>query len=113
MKPLYIVAILVILSFFIPLSQVYGMPDGEVNHLQGYVYAVDDGVIHPVSFAKVTLYHMDDPVSKMVTNKSGYYSFTLDPGEYTIIVEKIRYITQKAFVILEPDSTLQIDFQYT
>lgn len=110
MKSLQLATILVLLSIIFNITMAYGMPDEGFSQLNGKVFETTKGIINPIGFAKVAIYDDEELIDKGRTRTNGSYYFMLKPGMYTIRVEETRYIPQKAFVILEPDSTLEIDF---
>jgi Na+/H+ antiporter NhaD/arsenite permease-like protein len=108
---LNILSLLLILTFtVIPFSIVNGESNDDLAHLTGFVYQIEDEEKNPISFAKIEIFENDTLIDSMWTDTNGSYNFILKPGIYTVDVEKARYIHQKAFVILEPNATLRIDF---
>lgn len=85
--------------------------DPQPSRLHGCVYEVVEGVELPVPYAEVSIYNGSILLSKQRTGKNGSFSFDLNPGEYKVMVEKRRYIPQEAYVILDPNATVKIDFQ--
>jgi Kef-type K+ transport system membrane component KefB len=93
------------------LGSIHGVEADESSSLlSGYVYKADEDTTRPIAFAQITIYHEETMIDKGVAGRNGSYSFTLNPGTYTITVEKRRYISQTVFLILQPNSILKFDF---
>ncbi len=105
-------AIIIIFSIILQICIVHGATDEGLSNLNGKVFTTIDGVINPIDFAKVEVFEYPHGVliDTEQTRTNGSFSFMLSPGMYTITVERTRYIQQKAFVILESNTALEIDF---
>ncbi len=110
MKSLKSATILVLFSIIFNISIACGATDESFSQLNGKVFETTEGVISPIDFAKVAIYDDGELIDEGWTRTNGSYSFILKPGRYTIRVEKTRYVPQKAWVILKPNSALEIDF---
>jgi len=88
-----------------------GEVDAHLSRLEGYVYEVVEGVENPVPNAKIFIYNGSVLLLEERTGGNGSYSFKLHSGNYTIRVEDGKHIPQEAYVTLDPNATLRIDFQ--
>ncbi|MEM4251687.1 MAG: carboxypeptidase-like regulatory domain-containing protein, partial [Candidatus Bathyarchaeia archaeon] len=87
------------------------MTEDSLSLLHGYIYEISNGRQRPVAFASISVSEAGRaPVSRRTTGTDGSYSFPLFPGMYTIRVEKPGFMPQGAFVILEANDTVRIDF---
>ncbi|MBS7622230.1 cation:proton antiporter [Candidatus Bathyarchaeota archaeon] len=87
------------------------MTEDSLSLLHGYIYEISNGSQRPVAFASISVSEAGRaPVSRRMTGADGSYSFPLFSGMYTIRVEKPGFIPQGAFVILEANDTVRIDF---
>ena len=91
-------------------SMACGATDEELSRLNGKIFEITRDVITPIDFARVAIYENEELIVEERTRSDGSYSFLLKPGMYSIRVEKTRYILQEAFVILDSNSTIEIDF---
>lgn len=84
----------------------------ESCYVHGRVYSLIDGEYSPTAYARILVYDKDGGlIQKTVTGEEGIYYFQLEPGPYTLKVEKPGYISRTAFIKLEPESGLRIDFE--
>jgi Kef-type K+ transport system membrane component KefB len=101
---------LAIVCIILQVSISNGSPDDEeIIYLNGYVFeAYSNG--NPIIFAWISVYDNNTLINKGLSGQNGSYSFTLDPGIYKVYIEKTGFIPQNAFVVLEPETSLRIDF---
>jgi Kef-type K+ transport system membrane component KefB len=87
-----------------------GSPDDEeISYVNGHIFeAYSDR--KPIIFAWISIYDNNTLINKGLSGRNGSYSFTLEPGIYDLHIEKAGFIPQNAFVVLEPESSLKIDF---
>jgi Kef-type K+ transport system membrane component KefB len=104
------VAMLAIVCIILQVSISNGSPDDEeISYINGYIFeAYSDG--KPIIFAWISVYDNHTLINKGLSGQNGSYSFTLEPGIYNVHIEKAGFIPQNAFVVLEPESSLKIDF---
>ncbi len=110
MRLIHSVAILAIICIILQISISNGSPDDEeISQIDGYVFeAYSDGT--PIIFAWISIYDNNTLINKGLSGQNGSYSFTLETGIYDLHIEKAGFIPQNAFVVLEPESSLKIDF---
>jgi Kef-type K+ transport system membrane component KefB len=110
MKLIHSVAMLAIICIMLQISISTGSPDDrEISRIEGYVFeAYSDG--KPIIFAWISIYHNNTLINKGLSGRNGSYSFSLEPGMYTVHVEKSGFIPHNVFVILESQSSLRMDF---
>ena len=110
MRLIHSVAMLAIVCIILQVSISNGSPDDEeISHLYGYVFeAYSDG--NPIIFAWISVYDNNTLINKGLSGQNGSYSFTLEPGIYNVHIEKTGFIPQNAFVVLEPETSLRIDY---
>ncbi|WP_455369513.1 cation:proton antiporter domain-containing protein [[Eubacterium] cellulosolvens] len=110
MRFIHSVAILAIICIMLQIPISNGSPDDdEICYIDGYVFeAYSDG--KPIIFAWISVYDNNTLINKGLSGRNGSYSFTIKSGMYNVYVEKAGFITRNAFVILEPQSSLRIDF---
>ena len=110
MKLIHSVAMLAIVCIILQVSISNGSPDDEeISYLNGYVFeAYSNG--NPIIFAWISVYDNNTLINKGLSGQNGSYSFTLEPGIYNVHIEKTGFIPQNAFVVLEPETSLRIDF---
>ena len=110
MRFIHSVAMLAIVCIMLQVSISNGSPDDEeICYVNGYVFeAYSDG--NPITFAWISVYDNNTLIDKGLSGQNGSYSFALEPGMYNVHVEKASFIPQNAFIVLEPESSLRINF---
>ena len=110
MRFIHSVAMLAIVCIMLQVSISNGSPDDEeICYVNGYVFeAYSDG--NPVIFAWISVYDNNTLIDKVLSGQNGFYSFALEPGMYNVHVEEASFIPQNAFIVLEPESSLRINF---
>lgn len=110
MRFIHSVAMLAIVCIMLQVSISNGSPDDEeICYVNGYVFeAYSDG--KPIIFAWIRVYDNNTLINKGLSGQNGSYSFALEPGMYNVHVEKAGFIPQNAFIVLEPESSLRINF---
>jgi len=110
MRFIHSVAMLAIVCIMLQVSISNGSPDDEeICYVNGYVFeAYSDG--NPIIFAWISVYDNNTLINKGLSGQNGSYSFALEPGMYNVHVEKVSFIPQNAFIVLEPESSLRINF---
>ena len=101
----------IVLLLLVIFSRFY-FTEGSLNEdsssVYGQVFETSGGSIRPLVQARVSVYN-EGFVTQTWTLRNGTYSITLDPGEYTIEVQRSNYITKRIQIVLEPNSTLNLD----
>src|SRR4030043_1417363 len=110
MRLIHSVAMLAIVCIILQVSISNGSPDDEeISYVNGYVFeAYSDG--SPMIFAWISVYDNNTLINKGLSGQNGSYSFALEPGIYNVHIEKTGFIPQNAFVVLELETSLRIDF---
>jgi len=101
----------IILLLLVIFSRFYfteGSSNEDSSSVYGQVFETSGGTIHPLIQARVSVYN-EGFVTQTWTLRNGSYSITLDPGEYTVEVQRSNYITKRIQIVLEPNSTLNLD----
>jgi Kef-type K+ transport system membrane component KefB len=110
MRLIHSVAMLAIVCIILQVSISNGSPDDEeISYFNGYIFEAYSNE-KPIIFAWISVYDNNTLINKGLSGRNGSYSFALEPGIYSIHIEKAGFIPQNAFVVLEPETSLKIDF---
>jgi|GEM_PF-43250 len=110
MRLIHSVAMLAIVCIILQVSISNGSPDDEeISYFNGYIFEAYSNE-KPIIFTWISVYDNNTLINKGLSGRNGSYSFALEPGIYSIHIEKAGFIPQNAFVVLEPETSLKIDF---